>query len=943
MLGQNFLLTLLVLVTRSVFARSEIIFDAKHHDFTRSLRLLLDMRLSDIDADEMVSVHADQWSRLENPSHPDFGKKHHYFVQFADDCGSACHVQALETLGDLDYNFLTPSVGQTFATHEHMKSIFTDSKHNVIAFTPATIATKVSPYVGRRCAEFNEHKAQMAAAAQSRKLEEEATNEGERRQVVSEGTDRANDWFTPPPHSVFNREPPSMPARVLVKVAAMPFAEFEDFKIKLRELAASYGEGKVLLDEYEFKYGTGTRISYFQLNVPVDDSCELTPRLIADLAHFREIMRVEEMLDVHTTNRWSKPICQTNNEEMQPITVQKELNGEGEVVGILDTGIDMSSCYFNDPNVPTPYDTVNENHRKVVQYVTFKDRTDDGGGHGSHVAGTVAGNSTKAYGDFVKYNGMAYNAKIAFFDIGDTSAEREGTIGVPGDLETLGFDKLLPGKGYIITNSWGSSGVNYYSSSCQQSDSFMWHNPEALLLFANGNTGNTDIEDGSVNSPAGAKNVVSVGATLNAKDVFLAYPTSVPEGVTNRFGPNYLAYFSSRGPTADGRVKPDVTAPGWWIVSAGSVSGAEDTNDLQCTIATLQGTSMSTPTVAGYAAMLRQYCREGWYPTGIKTQSNSFTPSGALLKAMLIHSSQKLIGITKVDSSSGKTSSPGMSSNFPNSDYGYGRINMEGLLSFDHNPPAPNDPLTLMLVGGVNGTASDGSTLPDPELYQTCSQSSTEKKYYVKTGSFGEPTGTGPNLKVTLVYTDYPGDTGTSSTTVKLVNKLDVEVNKCSTGSSVSSTAEGGGTCAVVEDTMGSHLSDATIVNPVAQVELQGPSDNTVFEVVVKCSYIIHRQPFALVMTQDVKILSKSDSDFPFAPYESSTEVSINSISADAQVIIVIFSIIAFFLGVLSYIIYSEHKRADEMDEKDLDEQANQMALLQEQQMQQMRAEQGRR
>ena len=57
-------------------------------------------------ADEMVSVHADQWSRLENPSHPDFGKKHHYFVQFADDCGSACHVQALETLG-LAENALT--------------------------------------------------------------------------------------------------------------------------------------------------------------------------------------------------------------------------------------------------------------------------------------------------------------------------------------------------------------------------------------------------------------------------------------------------------------------------------------------------------------------------------------------------------------------------------------------------------------------------------------------------------------------------------------------------------------------------------------------------------------------------------------------------------------------------------------------------------------------
>ena len=425
------------------------------------------------------------------------------------------------------------------------------------------------------------------------------------------------------------------------------------------------------------------------------------------------------------------PFCQTNSEMFQPITVQKELNGEGEVVGILDTGIDMSSCYFNDPDVSTPYSSadnivVDESHRKVVMYVTYKDRVDDGGGHGSHVAGTVAGNSTKAYGDFVKYNGMAYNAKIAFFDIGDTSAG-EGVISVPSDLESGAFDKLLLGNGTIISNSWGSAGINYYSSSCEQSDRFMWNNPEALLLYANGNSGNTDIEDGSVNSPAGAKNVLSVGATLNAKDVFEAYPTSVPDGIVNEFGPNYLAYFSSRGPTADNRIKPDVTAPGWWIVSAGAVSGAEDTDELQCTISTLQGTSMATPTVAGYAAMLRQYCRQGWYPTGVKTDANGFMPSGALLKAMLIHSGQKLSGCTKVDPSSGKSSFPSVSSEYPNSDYGYGRINMELLLSFDHNTNTPNDPLTLMLVGGVSGTASDGSTLPDSNLYQECTPTDTEK------------------------------------------------------------------------------------------------------------------------------------------------------------------------------------------------------------------------
>ena len=99
-----------------------------------------------------------------------------------------------------------------------------------------------------------------------------------------------------------------MPGRLLVKVAALPFAEMEEFKIKLRRLAASYGEGIVLLDDHDFMNTEGNRISYFQLNVPADDSCELIPQLITQLAHFREIMRVEEMFDVQISNRWSKPI-----------------------------------------------------------------------------------------------------------------------------------------------------------------------------------------------------------------------------------------------------------------------------------------------------------------------------------------------------------------------------------------------------------------------------------------------------------------------------------------------------------------------------------------------------------------------------------------------------------------------------------------------------------
>lgn len=955
MMGRNFLLLVLVLASSLISAKgAAAAFDVKHHEFTKSLRSLLDMRPSAMDDEELVKLHSEQWRRLETPSHADYGKKHHYYVKYPDDC-NACQIKTLQVLGEKDYHLVSQNVGHAFATHEQMKSLFSDPTHKMVAYTPSTSATKVSAHVGKRCAEFNAHKAQQAAdkaikLERKRKLEEEVPNNEGDAIITEEKAEGIDPWFSAPPNSVYGQSPPSMPGRVLIEVAALPsFAEFEDFKTKLRDLAASYGANKVLLDEHDFLHEKGSRISYFQLNVPEDDSCELTPRLVDALSNFREVTRVEEMLDVHTTNRWSKPICQTNNEEAQPITVQKKLDGTGQVVGILDTGMDMSSCYFNDPDVPTPYvstsqyNTVDSAHRKVVTYMTYKDRTDDGGGHGSHVAGTVAGNSTKAYGDFVKYNGMVYNAKIAFFDIGDTSAG-EGVIGVPSNLETGGFDLLKPAGAFIITNSWGSSGVNYYSTSCKQSDSFMWNTPEALVLYAAGNTGNTNSQDGSVNSPAGAKNVLSVGATLNAKDVFLAYRTSVPEGVTNEFGPNYLAYFSSRGPTNDNRIKPDVTAPGWWIVSAGSVSGAEDTNPLQCTIATLQGTSMSTPTVAGYAAMLRQYCREGWYPTGAKVSANSFSPSGSLLKAMLIHSAQKLVGITKVDPSSGETSFPALAGNFPNSDYGYGRINMELLLNFDNPNATPNDPLTLMMVGAVkDGTAFDGGTMGDSNMYQECTQSddpSGTKAFYIKTGSFSS-SGERPDLKATLVYTDYPG-TASSGSSTSMINLLDVEIVQCGSGSTVTGTGAGDGSCSSEVTSTDSFLS-SSLDNPVAQVVVEEPADNTVFMIRVKCISITHDQPYSLVITQDIGSLSYDATDFPFAPYVSSTEISINAISADAQVIIVVFSILAFVLGIISFIVYTEHKRADELDEKDLDEQASQMAALQEQQMQQMRAEQGRR
>ncbi len=110
-------------------------------------------------------------------------------------------------------------------------------------------------------------------------------------------------------------------------------------------------------------------------------------------------------------------------------------------------------------------------------------------------------------------------------------------------------------------------------------------------------------------------------------------------------GLRHMATFSSRGPTADGRIKPDLVAPGKFVVSdfADDNPGTE-----QCTVPTdtnsatdapavyeMAGTSMATPVAAGAAALVRQYYMEGFYVNGTKSLADSHTPSAALLRATL--------------------------------------------------------------------------------------------------------------------------------------------------------------------------------------------------------------------------------------------------------------------------------------------------------------------
>ena len=93
-------------------------------------------------------------------------------------------------------------------------------------------------------------------------------------------------------------------------------------------------------------------------------------------------------------------------------------------------------------------------HRKVVQYVAFADAVaGEDRDHGTHVSGSVAGKSPMG-GTLGDYDGMAKDAKLAFFDIGVAGA---AGLRVPNDLARNMFPLAYTAGARIHTNSWGSN------------------------------------------------------------------------------------------------------------------------------------------------------------------------------------------------------------------------------------------------------------------------------------------------------------------------------------------------------------------------------------------------------------------------------------------------------------------------------------------------------
>jgi len=83
---------------------------------------------------------------------------------------------------------------------------------------------------------------------------------------------------------------------------------------------------------------------------------------------------------------------------------------------------------------------------------------------------------------------------------------------------------------------------------------------------------------------------------------------------------------------------------------------------------------MATPVTAGAAALVQEYFEDGFYPKGVRTNSDAFKPMGALVKAVLINGAQRIVGGTNANF---------QGSSWPNMDQGHGVVELDATLNFN--------------------------------------------------------------------------------------------------------------------------------------------------------------------------------------------------------------------------------------------------------------------
>ncbi|HEX6383611.1 MAG TPA: S8 family serine peptidase [Anaerolineae bacterium] len=481
--------------------------------------------------------------------------------------------------------------------------------------------------------------------------------------------------------------------------------------------------------------------------------------LLLALANLESVRWIEPAGRPHLLNDRARSIMSVDS-----IWQDHSLFGSGQIIAIADSGLDTGNTATLSPDFAG---------RLVATHALAPEgHWDDNHGHGTHVAGSAVGAGVQSGAEPAQHQyagsfaGIAPEAGLviqAFEVLQDGSV-----VGLDPDYSKL-FEQAYLDGARLHSNSWGDltgpiedaeTAFGGYPYGAQRTDQFLWDHPDMAIFAAAGNSGvdgtpgvfgfcldgDGVIDLDSLLSPATAKNVITVGASesdrsegglgnvpwLAVGTCFWSEPIATDVLANNASG---MAAFSSRGPADDGRLKPDLVAPGTNIVSnrshtAGATAlwGAHESN---ADYVYSGGTSMATPLAAGMGVLVREW---------LATQGLA-NPSAAAVKATLLNTTRDI-----APGQYGTGATQEIPSHYPNPVAGWGRAD----LSFVNAP----EPYTLWVDDHMTGVTTG----------QSINYAGHESRP-LEVVSSDEP------LRIMLAWTDPPASL---SAAAQLVNDLDL-------------------------------------------------------------------------------------------------------------------------------------------------------------------------
>ena len=311
-------------------------------------------------------------------------------------------------------------------------------------------------------------------------------------------------------------------------------------------------------------------------------------------------------------NNSNRSITQADEAQAAPYN----LNGEGVVVMVYDGGFALDS------------------HSDFGGRLTVRDSAGLSD-HATHVSGTIGGDGSIN----PLYTGMAPAATIESYGFEQEGGLSEGFLYTdPGDLAE-DYGDAINNHGAVLANNSIGTNTAWNGFPCEWTGNYGITSNlidsvvrgdlggEIRIIWANGNergTSNCGNAYVSTAPPACAKNHITVGA-INSND----------ESMTS---------FSSWGPTDDGRIKPDISAPGCQSNDDGGVTSCSSSGGYNSKC----GTSMASPTVTGISALIMQDWRNQ-FPLADDMRSST-------LKALLAHTAEDKFNVG------------------PDNQYGYGSV-----------------------------------------------------------------------------------------------------------------------------------------------------------------------------------------------------------------------------------------------------------------------------